>query len=98
MPRSTCRDCNRNVILVRIGGELVATESELITVVPAERKSYQGDLQERTVMASSTTYARRLHSERCSEYVEQARRERIAGEMREYNQRQGRAARKNRGL
>lgn len=101
MAKATCSDCNRNVIMVRIGGELVATESELIMVVPAQRKTYQGDMQERTVMASSTTYARQLHAARCADYVEQARKQRIAGEMRAFNERQaraGRAARKNRGL
>lgn len=96
MARTTCRDCNRNIMMARVGGELVATDPELITVVPA-RNETRGDGEPRIRMAESSTFARRLHSERCSEYQEQARRERIAAEMREFTKKQS-SPRRNRGL
>lgn len=99
MPKTTCRDCNRNVLLVRVGGELVATDPELMSVVPAQNKMYQGsDSGSRVVMGTKATYARRLHSERCSEYVEAARRDRIAADLRAFNKKNGIAPRKNHGL
>lgn len=95
MARTTCRDCNRNIMMARVGGELVATDPELITVVPARNEARSGEPRIR--MAESSTFARRLHSERCMEYQEQARRERIAAEMREFTKKQE-SPRRNRGL
>lgn len=106
MAKTTCRDCNRTVVMVRVGGDLVATDPELITVVAARERSPAGRDMPGIVMASRQTWARRVHAERCTEYREQARRERIAQEMREFSARNGnqskerapRAARKNCGL
>jgi hypothetical protein len=99
MAKNTCRDCNRNVLLVRVGGELVATDPELISVVTAQSRTYVGDESgSRVVMATKATFARRLHAERCSEYVEAARRDRIAADLRAFNKKNGVAPRKNHGL
>lgn len=91
--------------MVRVGDGLVATDPELINVVPA--RHVMGDSGGGIRMGTSTTPARRLHDERCSDYAEQARRDRIRTEMLQFNTensstprvtRAGRAARKNRGL
>lgn len=61
------------VRMVDVGGELVATDPELISVVP------------RT--GGRVEHARRLHAERCADYQEQERRERIADERRAFRKR-----------
>ncbi len=99
MAKSTCRDCNRIVMLVRVDGTLVATDPELINVVPAQHVMGAGGSSVR--MATQTTPARRLHAERCEIYRDEARRERLSLEMREFNQKNGqppRPPRRNRGL
>lgn len=99
MAKNTCRDCNRTIVLVRVGGELVATDPELINVVPA--RHVMGPSGGSVRMAESTTPARRLHAEKCQEYADSARRARLADEMREYNKQNGRppaVPRRNRGL
>lgn len=103
MAKNTCRDCNRNVVMVRIGGNLVATDPELIMVVPArERTPSPRAEQSGIVMASRQTFARRVHAERCADYKEQDRRDRLSAEMREYNRKHGGAGKasrnRNRGL
>lgn len=100
MPKSTCQACKRTVLMVPIGGELVATDPELMNVVPATH--VMGDSGSSIRMGTRSTPARRLHVERCEDYQNQARRERIQTEMRQFNAKQqgraGRSARKNRGL
>ena len=96
MPKSTCQACKRTVLMVPIAGELVATDPELINVVPATHVT--GDGSGGIRMSQRTTPARRLHVERCSDYVEQARREKLAREQREYNRQNGRQPRRNSGL
>lgn len=104
MAKTTCQKCDRNVLLVRVGGELIMTDPELIRVVPAKEVldgGYGGDKIPRIRMAQSDTYARRLHAELCDSYREQSRKNRLAAEMRAFTARQdraGRSARKNRGL
>lgn len=91
--------------MVRVGDGLVATDPELINVVTA--RHVMGDAGGGIRMGTSTTPARRLHEERCSDYAEQSRKDRIRTEMLQFNTdngsapsaaRAGRAPRKNRGL
>lgn len=99
MAKNTCRDCKRMVILVRLDGELVATDPELINVVPAQH--VMGSNGGSVRMAAAATPARRLHAERCETYQDEARRERMRAEMAEYNKQNGRPERqprRNRGL
>jgi hypothetical protein len=99
MPKNTCQSCNRTVMLVEIGGEMVATDPELINVVPATH--VQGDGSGGIRMSTRTTPARRIHAERCEDYQNQTRRDRIAADLRAYNDKNGRpprAPRKNHGL
>lgn len=99
MAMSTCRDCDRMVMLVRIEGSLVATDIELMNVVPAQHIT--GPSGGSVRMGTAATPARRLHSELCETYRDQARKKRLQDEMRAFNQKNGqppRAPRKNRGL
>lgn len=107
MAKITCHVCKRTVVMVRVGEGLVATDPELINVVPA--RHVMGDAGGGIRMGTSTTPARRLHEERCSGYAEQSRRDRLRSEMLQFNAqngampptravRAGRASRKNRGL
>lgn len=99
MPKSTCNRCNRNILLVRVGGDLVATDPELMSVIPAtDRQPSPRSEQSRIEMAHRQTFARRLHAERCDSYQEQDRRDRILAEQREYNRKNGRSPRRNQGL
>lgn len=105
MAKNTCNNCQRTVVLVRIDGNLVATDPELIMVVPARQKIPSSAAMERGTrempgieMVPRQTFARRLHAEQCQSYQDAARRERIAAEQREYNRQHGHTPRKNRGL
>jgi len=91
------------VLFARVGGQLVATDPELILVVPASRRTSASaasnlDAAGGLRMATSQTYARRVHAERCEDYQQQARKDRLAAEMRAFTNMHGRSARKNRGL
>lgn len=103
MAKTTCRNCERTVLMVRIAGEMVMTDPELISVVPATQKS-AGDRADGTGgirMSTATTWARRVHADLCESYKSQAARDKIAAEQREYNRRNGRAAaplKRNHGL
>lgn len=83
--KQTCRACKRTVVMVEIAGDLIATESEVIQVVPARRT--QGPESGGVRMAQSTTPARRLHAELCDRYVEDARRAKSLAELRAFNKR-----------
>lgn len=99
MAKTTCRDCNRTVLLVRVGDGMVATDPELIYVVPATH--VMGPSGGGIKVGASKTLARRLHDELCESYQSKARADRLAAEMREYNKQQAaptRAPRRNRGL
>lgn len=72
---ATCKECRRMVHLVTVDGERVATDPEVLSVVRYGR-------------APSIDRARRLHSERCEDYQQQARRTANTAEMRRYTQRQ----------
>ena len=102
MPKTTCRDCNRTVVMVQLGENLVATEPELITVVTAREKPPSPSMSlPRIEMATRQTFARRLHAELCAEHKERGRRDRLAAEQREYNRTNGtpaRPPRRNHGL
>lgn len=100
MSKATCQDCKRTVLLVPIAGELVATDPELINVVPATHSQTDGGGSS-IRMAHQTTPARRLHAERCEGYREADRRSALQAEMRAYNQKHGqppKVPRRNRGL
>ena len=79
MAKTICNKCHRHVVLTRIDGQLVAADPELISVVTAVRHGTQ--------MAGEAVFARRIHSDRCDDYQSQARRDRIAADMRSYNKR-----------
>lgn len=99
MAMSTCRDCNRIVLMVRLSGSLVATDPELIHVVPAQHVGGSGGGSVR--MGTATTPARRLHSERCHDYQDEGRKKRLRLEMAEFTKQNGQTARqprRNRGL
>lgn len=78
MARSTCRDCNRHVAVAVVEGRRVILDPEPIRVIRMER-GFSGEPE----------LARRLHAERCTDYQEQDRKNRLRAEMREYTQRHG---------
>jgi len=80
MPRQTCRDCNRTVVLAEVGGERRAYEPEVLQVTPATLTGEGGVRMGDTVLP-----ARRLHAPLCAGYVEQGRKDRIAREQRAFN-------------
>jgi hypothetical protein len=98
MAKSTCQACSRTVLMINIGGQNIATDPELISVVRVTQRMGDGNDVPRLEMASKTDFARRLHAERCEDYQNQARRERLAAEMRQYTANQKRAPRRNKGL
>lgn len=100
MAKATCQACNRTVLLVTIGGEQVATDPELISVIGATQRLDSGDGGPRLRMATATALARRVHAERCEDYQNQARRERLSAEMKQFtaNQQASKNNKKNRGL
>jgi len=67
--KQTCRNCKRMVVMVDVGGSLVAAEPEVIRVV--RQGSVEG--------------GRRMHVDVCDTYVEQGKKARLMGEQREYN-------------
>lgn len=74
--RTVCRKCNRNITIAVVRGEPVELDPELITVSP--------------MAGGVTLVARRVHAEKCTEYQEAQRRERIAREKKEYEAANGR--------
>lgn len=102
MPKATCQNCDRTVLVVNVGGQELTTDPELIMVVPArerpqsQRESGGGSIR----MSTSATWARRIHADLCETYKQAAVREKIQREQREYNRRNGRgkAPRRNHGL
>lgn len=97
MSRATCKGCNRNIVLVRSGGELVAADPELMSVIPHQEQVRAGRLSA-PVESARQTLAYRVHAPLCDSYREQARIARIADEQRAYNKKNGRAPRRNSGL
>jgi hypothetical protein len=102
MPKATCQNCDRTVLVVNVGGEQVMTDPELIMVVAA-RERRVGPSDDGTggmAMATRTTWARRIHGDLCETYKSAAAREKIQREQRDYNRRNGRpkAPRRNHGL
>lgn len=98
MAKSVCKDCNMTVVMATVRGELVATDPELITVITARQTgpspaSDQSSIQ----MNTSKSFARRVHAERCQDYQERAKKERLLAEQREYTRKHGRTPR-NHGL
>ncbi len=91
MARSTCRDCNRNVAVTMVDGRPVALDPEPIMVVRLSRGGGRLSSPDSPPFA-----ARRIHAERCADYQEQDRRERLRSEMREYTHRHGRTAKPSR--
>src|SRR5882762_2870700 len=98
MAKSTCQECHRTILMANIGGQLVATDTELISVVRVRQRTGDGSDLPRLEMASKTDFARRVHAERCEDYQNQARRERLSAEMRAYTANQKRSPRRNKGL
>lgn len=93
----TCRTCKRFVTMVRLdGGELVATENALISVVPAIVSTDSEGTHVR--MADASVQARQLHATLCPVYQEQDRKKRLADEKRAFERAQQRTTRRNAGL
>lgn len=76
--KSTCRKCNRTVVVLEIEGRKVETDPELINVVPLDGEP-------------TFVMARRAHADLCERYQETARKERILAEQRAYNLKNGKA-------
>lgn len=96
MAKSACRACKRNVVMVEVNGDLVATDPEVLQGVQATY--VPGHSGSGVRMSDRVIGIRRLHAEQCQSYQDQARRERIAAEMRAFNKKNGRAPRRNQGL
>lgn len=77
---STCASCSRTVRLVRLDGQVVAVDPEVIAIVPAG--AHGGALA-----STSVVNGRRLHSGLCETYQRDARREKTRQEMAAYNKR-----------
>lgn len=93
---ATCRTCKRMVTMVRIDGQLIATENALISVVPAVVVVDSAGTH--VHMAGAPTQARQLHASLCPMYAEQDRKKRIADDRREFERAQQRSTRRNHGL
>jgi hypothetical protein len=96
MAKSTCKDCNRMVVLAQVGGERLAFDPEIVTVLPGTL--HRGGEGVSLRHAAETVPARRLHAERCDTYREADRKARISAEMRDFNKKQRSGARRNQGL
>src|SRR5678815_1466179 len=96
VPMPTCRTCKRLVVMVRIDGQLMATENALINVVPAFVTS--DSTGQHVQMGDAPVQARQLHAALCPVYAEQDRRKRLAGEQRAFERQQQRAKGRNYGL
>lgn len=92
----TCGTCKRMITMVRIDGELIATENALIQVVPAIVTTDSAGIHVR--MGEAPVQARQLHAALCPMYAEQARQKRIVSEQRQYEREQQRAKGRNYGL
>lgn len=93
---ASCRKCKRMVTLIRIDGELIATENAIINVVPAVVTVDSAGTH--VQMGAAPMMARQLHASLCPVYAEQDRKKRIAAEQREYERAQQRSTRRNHGL
>lgn len=93
---ATCRTCKRMVTMVRIDGQLIATENDLISVVPAVVTVDSGGTHVR--MGEAPVQARQLHASLCPVYAEQDRKKRISEERRAFEARDRRAKGRNYGL
>ncbi len=67
--KQTCRTCKRMVVMVDVGGSLVAADPEVI----------------RVVRPGVVEGARRMHVDMCDTYVEQGRKARLRAEQRDFN-------------
>lgn len=83
------------VTMVRIDGQLIATENALINVVPAIVTTDSAGTHVR--MGEAPVQARQLHASLCPMYAEQDRKKRIADERRAFESQQ-RQPRRNHGL
>lgn len=92
----TCRTCKRYVFMVRVDGQLIATENALINVVPAIVTTDSSGTHVR--MGEAPVQARQLHAALCPVYAEEARKKRLLNEQREYTREQQRAKGRNYGL
>jgi hypothetical protein len=66
--KSTCRRCNRTVIVIEIAGAKVETDPELINVIPLEG-------------APAFRLARRAHADLCPRYQIEAEKLKLRAEM-----------------
>lgn len=92
----TCGTCKRLVVMVRVDGQLIATENALINVVPALVTTDSAGTHVR--MGEAPVQARQLHASLCPMYAEQARQKRIVSEQRQYEREQQRSKGRNYGL
>lgn len=82
--KSTCRKCNRTVIVLEIQGRKVETDPELINVVPLD-----GD--------PAFVMARRAHADLCERYQLDNQKQRLTEEKKRYLADQKRKAAKFNG-
>ncbi len=71
--KSTCRKCNRTVIVLEVDGAKVETDPELINVIPLEG-------------APAFAMARRAHADLCERYQQDAARAKLREDLRKFNQ------------
>lgn len=74
--KSTCRKCNRTVIVLEVDGRKVETDPELINVIPID-----GD--------PAFAMARRAHADLCDRYQQEAAKARLREEARRFGRRRG---------
>lgn len=96
MAKTTCQNCKRTVLMVDVGGELVATDPEVKQVITATHRP--GNEGGSIRMANRITPARELHASRCEDYQNQERKQRLVEEMREFTRKQQRSPKRNHGL
>ena len=78
--KTTCGKCSRAIQMVRVGGQLVAVDPEVIAVIPS------GRLGEVVQVAAQMT-GRRVHAEMCTSYKLETEREQHRRELADYNRR-----------
>jgi hypothetical protein len=89
--KTTCGKCSRPVQMVRVAGDLVAVDPEVMAFVPAGKAG-------EVIASNSTMTGRRVHAELCTSYQLEVEREQRRRELADYNRRNGVGPRKTRSL
>lgn len=75
--KSTCRRCNRTVIVVEVDGQKVEADPELLNVVPIDG-------------APAFVMARRAHADLCDTYQREAEKAKLREEQRKWKEKRER--------